>query len=106
MPEIIGSYLDESGDHSLTRIDSQYPVFVLGGVVIDADYADSGDSRGRLVADRRGRGFDAALQLAWAALEVGGTAYLSPSVIKQRIAVLYLRDNKSRIARLVVLPRE
>jgi len=24
-------FLDESGDHSLTRIDSQYPVFVLGG---------------------------------------------------------------------------
>jgi Protein of unknown function (DUF3800) len=32
-------FLDESGDHSLTRIDPQYPVFVLGGVVVDADYA-------------------------------------------------------------------
>jgi hypothetical protein len=33
-------FLDESGDHSLTIIDPQYPVFVLGGVIIDKDYAD------------------------------------------------------------------
>ncbi|MEI6452955.1 MAG: DUF3800 domain-containing protein, partial [Actinomycetes bacterium] len=33
-------FLDESGDHSLTRIDPQYPVFVLGGVVVDAGYAE------------------------------------------------------------------
>ena len=32
-------FLDESGDHNLTRIDPQYPVFVLGGVIMDADYA-------------------------------------------------------------------
>jgi hypothetical protein len=34
-------YLDESGDHSLSVIDSQYPVFVLGGVVVDAVYAEA-----------------------------------------------------------------
>ncbi len=34
-------YLDESGDHSLNVIDPQYPVFVLGGVVLDAEYASS-----------------------------------------------------------------
>ena len=28
-------YLDESGDHSLHTIDPQYPVFVLGGVIVD-----------------------------------------------------------------------
>ncbi len=28
-------FLDESGDHSLRKIDSQYPVFVLGGVIVD-----------------------------------------------------------------------
>lgn len=28
-------YLDESGDHSLVKIDPQYPIFVLGGVVVD-----------------------------------------------------------------------
>jgi len=33
-------FLDKSGDHSLTRIDPQYPVFVLGGVVVDAGYAE------------------------------------------------------------------
>jgi hypothetical protein len=27
-------YLDESGSHDLTRIDPQYPVFVLGGVIV------------------------------------------------------------------------
>jgi hypothetical protein len=32
-------FLDESGDHSLSVIDPQYPVFVLGGVIVDADYA-------------------------------------------------------------------
>jgi Protein of unknown function (DUF3800) len=193
-------FLDESGDHSLTRIDSQYPVFVLGGVVVDADYAagemarkldrfkldvlgtsdvtlhtadivrargafetlkdvalrqrfyvalnhimreldykvvacairkdahlaaygpaapdpymlsmsvlverfcfeiaDSGDTRGHIVAERRGRAFDAALKLAWAAMEVRGTAYLPPSIIKERIAGLHLRDKKDRIAGL------
>jgi hypothetical protein len=33
-------YLDESGDHSLTKIDPSYPVFVLGGVIADQDYAN------------------------------------------------------------------
>jgi len=32
-------YLDESGDHSLDKIDPKYPVFVLGGVIIDRAYA-------------------------------------------------------------------
>jgi hypothetical protein len=34
-------YLDESGDHSLTVIDPQYPVFVLGGVIVDPQYERS-----------------------------------------------------------------
>lgn len=33
-------FLDESGDHSLDKIDSEYPVFVLGGVIVDAEYAN------------------------------------------------------------------
>ncbi|PSR19972.1 MAG: DUF3800 domain-containing protein [Sulfobacillus acidophilus] len=28
-------FLDESGDHSLTKIDPQYPIFVLGGIIAD-----------------------------------------------------------------------
>lgn len=32
-------YLDESGDHNLERIDANYPVFVLGGVIVDRTYA-------------------------------------------------------------------
>ena len=32
-------FLDESGDHNLVTIDPQYPLFVLGGVIMDLDYA-------------------------------------------------------------------
>lgn len=31
--------LDESGDHSLAVIDPQYPLFILGGIIVDVDYA-------------------------------------------------------------------
>lgn len=33
-------FLDESGDHNLAVIDPQYPVFVLGGVIMELNYAD------------------------------------------------------------------
>ena len=33
-------FLDESGDHNLTKIDPQYPVFVLGGVIVERNYAE------------------------------------------------------------------
>ena len=33
-------FLDESGDHNLSVIDPQYPMFVLGGVIVEQDYAD------------------------------------------------------------------
>ena len=33
-------FIDESEDHNLAVIDPQYPVFVLGGVVLDSAYAD------------------------------------------------------------------
>lgn len=32
-------FLDESGDHSLDKIDPQYPLFVLAGVILDEEYA-------------------------------------------------------------------
>jgi hypothetical protein len=32
-------FLDESGNHDLERINAQYPVFVLGGVIADRTYA-------------------------------------------------------------------
>lgn len=32
-------FLDESGDHNLSVIDLQYPMFVLGGVIMEVDYA-------------------------------------------------------------------
>lgn len=31
-------FLDESGDHNLSLIDPQYPIFVLGGVIVDEYY--------------------------------------------------------------------
>ena len=31
-------FMDESGDHSLDKIDNSYPVFVLSGCIFDADY--------------------------------------------------------------------
>lgn len=31
-------FIDESGDHNLEIIDSQYPIFVLAGVIFDYDY--------------------------------------------------------------------
>ena len=33
-------FLDESGDHNLSQIDPQYPMFVLGGVIVDKEYSD------------------------------------------------------------------
>lgn len=33
-------FLDESGDHNLSVIDPQYPMFVLGGVIMDQSYAE------------------------------------------------------------------
>ena len=33
-------FLDESGDHNLSVIDPQYPMFVLGGVIVEKEYAD------------------------------------------------------------------
>lgn len=38
-------FLDESGDHSLDKIDAQYPMFVLGGVLIAAADYDRLDAR-------------------------------------------------------------
>ena len=34
-------FLDESGDHNLSVIDPAYPLFVLGGVIIDKNYAEN-----------------------------------------------------------------
>lgn len=34
-------FLDESGNHNLRKINSDYPIFVLGGVIVDRAYARS-----------------------------------------------------------------
>ncbi len=33
-------YIDETGDHSLSKIDKSYPIFVLSGVIVDQEYHD------------------------------------------------------------------
>lgn len=33
-------YLDESGNHNLGCVDKDYPLFVLGGIIIDQDHAE------------------------------------------------------------------
>lgn len=33
-------FLDESGDHNLSTIDPAYPLFVLGGIIVDQTYAE------------------------------------------------------------------
>jgi hypothetical protein len=33
-------FVDETGDHSLSKIDNSYPIFVLSGVIIDHAYHD------------------------------------------------------------------
>lgn len=32
-------FIDESGDHNLSTIDPQYPLFILGGIIAEYDYA-------------------------------------------------------------------
>lgn len=33
-------FLDESGDHNLSIIQTDYPIFALGGIIVENDYAD------------------------------------------------------------------
>jgi len=33
-------FLDESGDHNLSVIDPQYPLFVLAGIITEKEYAE------------------------------------------------------------------
>lgn len=37
-PKIL--YLDESGDHNLDHVDPDYPIFILGGIIIDREHAE------------------------------------------------------------------
>jgi hypothetical protein len=34
-------YIDETGDHSLSKIDKSYPLFVLTGILVDEQYHDT-----------------------------------------------------------------
>jgi len=50
-------FLDESGDHSLSAIDPQYPMFVLGGIIVTKEYAEGqlADAVRRFKVDLFGR---------------------------------------------------
>lgn len=45
-------FLDESGDHNLRIVDPQYPLFVLGGVIVEQSYAE-GEMAERVSAFKR-----------------------------------------------------
>lgn len=45
-------FLDESGDHNLRLIDRQYPLFVLGGIIVEKEYAE-GEMSHKLAAFKR-----------------------------------------------------
>ncbi len=49
-------YIDETGDHSLSKIDRSYPIFVLVGAIVDQNYHD-GELTGLLNAFKK-RHFD------------------------------------------------
>lgn len=40
IPDMQVLFLDESGDHNLSVIDPQYPLFVLAGIIVDKEYAE------------------------------------------------------------------
>ena len=77
-------FLDESGDHNLTVIDDNYPVFVLGGVI----------------AEKRGDPLDREVEDTWRILRTRGSRYAEADVIHESIHSLELRDKKENIAGL------
>lgn len=76
-------FLDESGDHSLTVIDPQYPVFVLGGVILNDDY-ERGEASARLERFKRDLfgSHDFVLHTADIVRQVGPFSILSDSCIR------------------------
>ena len=102
-------FLDESGDHNLTIIDPLYPVFVLGGVIIDSldilverFCMDVGPVTGGgvIVAEKRGSTLDRGIELAWLNLKIQGTRFMQAADIERRVKGLCLRDKKDNIAGL------
>lgn len=104
-------FLDESGDHNLSVIDPQYPLFVLGGIIVDKDYAE-----GEL--DREARAFkrelfgreDLLLHTADITRNRAGfermiepefrARFLQAKAIERRVLGLNLRDKAENIAGL------
>jgi hypothetical protein len=69
----------------LSVIDPQYPLFVLGGVI---------------VAEKRDVTLDHELEIAWLNLKVQGTRFMRAKAIDKRILGLNLRAKKENIAGL------
>lgn len=112
-----GLFIDESGDDSLSAIDPQYPIFVLGGVIVDYAYAEgemnvlverfcfeigSRQRSGLIVAEKRGPVLDRQLNLAWMNLRSRGTNYLRAKVVSDRIVGLVSRRKQDDVAGLQV----
>lgn len=81
------------------------------GVLVERFCFEIGRSseRGTITVERRGRQLDGALDVAWDALRLGGTAYVRPTTINRRIAGLEMRTKSPdevglELADLVVSP--
>ena len=72
-------YLDESGDHSLRRIQASYPLFVLGGVILADDAAVA--AAGTAMADFKRRWFGA-----------GSVVLHTADLVRNRGAFMGLKD--------------
>jgi hypothetical protein len=78
-------YLDESGDHNLIKVERDYPLFVLGGIIVDRDYA-------RTTLEKEVRAFkqvlfgrdDVILHTADIARNTGGFEKLMEAEFRQR----------------------
>src|SRR5260370_1202780 len=95
MPKIL--FLDESGDHSLDKIDPQYPIFVLCGVIFEC-----GAAGGSIIVEGRSPTLDNALNLAFLDLKIRGTQYLAATKIAKRIHNFTVRAKKPAIAGLEI----
>lgn len=78
-------FLDESGDHNLSIVDPQYPLFILGGVIVEREYADG--VLGERLADFKQRMFartDLVLHTADIVRNRGGFERLEDAQFRQR----------------------
>jgi hypothetical protein len=83
-------FLEESGDHNPPVVDPQYPLFVLGGVIVDKDHAE-----GELTAQ-----LNRFKEEALGSHDIQGTRFLQAKAIARQLLGLDLRDKSENVAGL------